>query len=233
MNSKTLTIYLTAAFVFFALGVAVGEAKAGELSAKLIQHSRLADNDMYQTGSWQGIQISYGSDDGYGFISHETADIIPVYNIGQLTLVGLGWGMKHELTPNLKLFGQLGYYMASHENQGRNDMWANGDTASEGMYYYMNKRYAGIHYGGLVNFNEYQIEYQDTFGISLGFEYTKAITKNLDVGFSVEYRAMKLRELLRVMAPQWKYDETGACWQQEFNRNYSSIGAGLTLNYQF
>lgn len=38
-----------------------------ELTAQIVQHTRLADDDMYQTGSWAGIQISYGMTLSYTF----------------------------------------------------------------------------------------------------------------------------------------------------------------------
>lgn len=204
---------------------------AGELSVEVFQASRMADDDMYQTGRWYGVQVSYGSED-YIFISQEKFAVIPLWGIGNMTMTGAGVGVKHKLTDRLSIFGQIGYYFVKHENEGRHDMDIYNSSATEGMEYYFNTRYSALT-SNYISFDEYEIDYDDTISGSVGIEYVKTLSEGMNIGFSLSYRSMKIRELLRVMNDAWDYDNTGACWEQKITRDYSSINYGIKLNYVF
>jgi hypothetical protein len=204
---------------------------AGEISIESFQATRIADDDMYQTGRWLGIQASYGEDD-YVFISQEKLTPIPLWGMGNITMTGLGVGTKHKLTDRLSIFGQIGYYFVKHENEGRHRTDSAYSSGAEGISYYFNTRYSALS-NSYVHFDEYMIDYDDTIAGSIGLDYTKPISKNMNIGFSVSYRSMKLVELLRVMKDEWDYSGTGQCWEQKIARNYSSINYGIKVNYVF
>ena len=210
----------------------IGTAQAAEIEVQALQMSRMADDDTYQVGGWRGIQLNYVFDnEAYIFAGHEVAEIIPLWGIGRMNLTGVGGGIKHKLTDKISVFAQVGYYMISQENEGRHRMDGT-HGASEGMEYYFNAKY-GFTSPTYVHFDEYQIEYEDTFGGAFGVQLVQPITKNMDLGFIMSYRAMKIKETLRVMKDEWNYDTTGWCWEQGINRNYSSMNFGISLDYEF
>lgn len=204
-----------------------GLAFAGQVDIELLQMNRLNDSEMYKVGAWNGLQINYQDKGKYAFLSYEKAQIIPFWGIGDMQLIGAGFGLETALTPEISLFGQLGYYFISQENEGRHDGF------NEGLTYYFNKKYGYLNNNNLIFFDEYQVEYQNTFGGLLGIKYETELTKNMKAGFSLSYRSMKIKELLRVMSDQWDYDNTGQCWEESTNRDYSSINYGINFNYQF
>jgi len=199
-------------------------ANAAEWSAQLISHSRLADDDTYQTGTWYGIQFNYQSDDSFLFVSQEKVTVIPLWGSHSLTMTGLGVGTTWQVTPRFRIFGQIGYYSVDVDRFGTRD-W------NEGLYYYFNGRF-GFSMPDLapLSFDYYTIEIEDTFGGTIGFELEKPITDRLSVGFVMSYRAMRISEYLRVDRQAW-LDAGVGWWENGIDRNYSSLDFGVSLRY--
>jgi hypothetical protein len=211
-----------------------GTAQAGEVDVLLTQWNRIADEEKYQVGNWQGIQLNYKFNSGaYVFASHETAQIIPLWGIGDMDMTGVGFGLAHNITPKLSLFGQLGYYMISHENEGRHDVDPSGAGAGEGIGYYFNDKFHFLTGGRRVKFDEYEINYENTFAGIFGVQFTQPITKNSDIGFALSYKAMKISEEFIVYKDSWNYPETGWRWEQAVTRNYSAIGFSAVYQHKF
>ena len=200
----------------------------------LTQWNRIADEEKYQVGNWQGIQLNYKFDNNvYLFASQETAQIIPLWGIGDMNMTGVGFGLTHNISPKLSLFGQIGYYMISHENEGRHRVDPTGAGAGEGIVYYMNDKYGFIKDGPYYQFDEYEINYENTFAGIFGVQFTQPITKNSDIGFALSYKSMKISEEFIVYLDKWNYPETGWRWEQAITRNYSAIGFSAVYQYRF
>jgi hypothetical protein len=211
----------------------IGTVQAGEVDIMLTQWSRIADEEKYQVGNWQGIQLNYKFNSGaYVFASHETAQIIPLWGIGDMSMTGVGFGLSHNITPKLSLFGQLGYYMVGHENEGRHDVDPSGAGAGEGIGYYFNDKY-GFITNRYIKFDEYEINYENTFAGIFGVQFTQPITKNSNIGFALSYKSMKISEEFIVYKDSWNYLKTGWRWEQAITRNYSAIGFSAVYQYQF
>lgn len=219
--------------LWISLLLMMGTAQAGEAEVMLTQWNRLADEERYQVGNWQGIQLNYKLDNGvYFFASHETAQIIPLWSIGDMDMTGFGVGLTHKISPKLSLFGQLGYYMIGHENEGRHRMTDGDGAASEGLTYYFNDKFAFIP-GEYHHFDEYEINYENTFAGIFGVQFTQPITKNSDIGFALSYKSMKISEEFIVELDEWNYPETGWRWEQAITRNYSALGFSMVYSYTF
>lgn len=199
-------------------------AQAGEFQATLFQAGGITDDDTYFRGDWYGLKFSYQFDDSNNFVfaSHERMQIIPFWGIGNISMTGVGFGSKFNVTDNVRFFGSVGAYLVKHDGEGRHDMHGpNAGDYGEGMGYYFNNRY--LHAAGhAVGFDEYEIRYDDTLAGEVGFELTSG-----SVVYSLSYRSMKVREFLRVYKDEWKFDETGVCWEQQNNRNFDSVNFGI------
>ena len=224
---KTLMTLLIATLI-------TGTVQAGEVEVMLTQWNRIADEEKYQVGNWQGIQLNYKFNNNvYVFASQETAQVIPLWGIGDMNMTGVGFGLTHNISPKLSLFGQIGYYMISHENEGRHRVDPTGAGAGEGIVYYMNDKYGFIKDGPYYQFDEYEINYENTFAGIFGVQFTQPITKNSDIGFALSYKSMKISEEFIVYLDKWNYPETGWRWEQAITRNYSAIGFSAVYQYRF
>lgn len=212
-------------FILFLLIAGASELNAADFEVKAYQLSRLADSDKYQIGGWHGIQLSYGNK-VYGFASYETAQVIPLWGIGDLRITGVGIGTKYNLTPRVSVFGQFAYYFVNHEDQGRHY------CRSEGLEYYFNDKY-GFTTNQYYTFDSYQIEYDNTVGGEVGIQLIQPLSKHTTVGLSVSYRTMKIGESLRVYRDEWGKDCSEACWMQDITRDFSSFNYGLSLGIKF
>lgn len=224
--------YLKYVFLVCLYLAGIAEPSAAEFQLKLSQFDRLADEERYNVGNWQGIEASYGNN-LFGFVSYEKAQIIPLWGIGDMQLLGAGFGYRYPITKKIRAFGKLGYYFISHEYEGRHAWRSSGDAgASEGMLYYMYSKY-GFTYNGILYPDEYMIEYKNTIGGEIGLEFLQPVSKNTNLGFSLSYRSMKIHQLLRIMWDEKDFDHTGVCWEDGRNINYSSINYGVVLSYKF
>jgi len=186
---------------------------------QLKQMSHINSDDYYQVANWQGLQVNYDVDDYYVFGSVERGQIIPLWGIGDLSLFGAGIGTRFKVHPKITFFGQLGYYYADHEDEGRHR------GHSEGLTYYMNSKY-GFSTDRFQVFDEYQIEYGNAVGGEVG-----VIFQHKKVGFLLSYRSIKIDETFRVMKDEWNFDLTGVCWEQEITRDFSSINFGINIKF--
>lgn len=197
---------------------------AGELSFNTMQMSRDADDNTYQVGDWQGVQVSYQPDksDMYFFVSGETMSVYTLAKSHETNLTGLGFGIKRDLG-NIRVFSQLGYYMT------RND-YGRKRVLNEGILYYLNSMYGQYASGKYQPFHEYEVTQKDAFGGAIGIEMNHQITKNLGVGLNVSYRIMKIYESTAAYRDDWADDHY---WIFGLSRNYSSTNLGLNVNYEF
>ena len=211
----------------------IGTVQAGEVGVRLTDWSRLADDNVYQVGNWQGIQLDYTFDnDLYIFGSHETAQVIPLWPIGDLSMTGIGFGVKHDITPRFRFYGQVGYYFVSHENEGRHPIDMGSGDASEGMWMYMNHQYSYLP-GFIWDFDTYEIQYENTFSGIIGIDYTHPVGKSSEVTFGISYRALRMDETFIVERDEWNYPVTLNRWEQMVSRNYGALGLSLGYNYTF
>lgn len=205
-------------------------ATAGELGVKVTQHSRIADDDMYQVGGWEGLEINYRPTDSSGFIfaSIEEARIYPKGNSHNITLAGVGVGIKHNLGKHFSVFGQFGYYFVKNN-------WGNRREFNESAHYYLNDRWKdSIRHGDYYNFDSIEIDHENTFAGTIGFELNYPITQRLSANMGVSYRNMKVRELIRGKRDEWtKYHHPDASWEFDISRNMSTLNYSLGLTYRF
>jgi len=196
---------------------------AGEIQAKVFTHNFMTDDEIYQRGVSAGVQLSYMFNDmAYIFISHEAVGVRPKVKAYTYTLNGIGFGSKYKLTKHIKLFGQLGYF------QVKNDWGDRRREFSEGLYYYLNGRYNGAH-----AFQEYSVHNDNTFAGELGLELDYPVTNSFSFVSSFSMRIMKITEEVHGYLDAWNFDETGANWEFQANRNYSSVSFALGANYKF
>ena len=199
-----------------------GLVQAGELSFSLGQRSMELGEDDYSVEDWNFIQISYMPDDSkfYYFISHEEAEVAPAYFVWTYAMTGLGIGTKANITKNIRVFGQLGYYLI------KNDFGHKTDTNSEGTDYFFNSKFNGLqHTGEWHSWSDIQVENGNSFGGTLGIEILQPITDNWTAGFSISRRLIKINEEYNVKDPTW--------WAVSPNRDYSSTNFAVNLNYNF
>lgn len=196
-------------------------AQAGDFTASFMQLGGITDDDTYFRGDWHGIKLDYQFDNSnnFVFISHERADIIPFWGIGSMYLSGIGFGSRFKVTDNIKFFGQVGYYLVEQENEGKHEMKGG---AAEGMHLYFNQRYHSTTPTKVVEFDDYEIRYDNTIAGEAGIELQSG-----SVVYALSYRSMKVREFLRVYKDEWHFEKTGACWEQQNNRNFDSVNFSI------
>jgi outer membrane scaffolding protein for murein synthesis (MipA/OmpV family) len=218
MTKLIISIFL--GMVLFSIAACVF---ATEYSLSMFQRSAIADSDQYSVGSWAGMQFSYAPNDkGYFFISQETAQAAPSGHAFDYNMTGLGVGNKYQLTKDIRLFGQFGYYIIKN-TQGRQR------AMNENLYYYLNKYY----HVSPGMFDEYEVKNENAIGGTIGLELNYPISKHWSANFIYSYRILKVNEDIRGMKDVWDYDHTGQCWMVGKNRNYSSTNMGLSINYKF
>lgn len=208
-----------------------------EITASVYQLSRMTDDDTYQVGTWQGLQLSYKPFDGlYYFVSQDGAGVYPNGKSHDYTFTTAGFGIDKRVTKGIKLFGQLGIVKID-DSLGEK---RHGDI--EALTYYFNERIsqqlpAGYHQG----FDSFGVKHDDyVVSVTLGAELTHQITDSLSVGLSLSYRGMKFHESLSAYRDDWDAHnatlapgQTPTYWEFGLVRDYSSFNTGLSLTYQF
>lgn len=206
-----------------------GAVNAGELSISLGQKSLNNAEDIYSVNDWNGMQISYQPDNSnfYYFLSQEEAEVSPNYFVWTYSMTGLGIGTRKNISKNIRLFGQIGYYKIKNDFGKKRGL-------SEGLYYYLNRRWYGagnqdeFHY-----FDEYEVINSDSFGGTIGVEILQPITEKITAGFSISHRLIKVKESITGYKDEWNYAKTGGAWRYSPNRDYSSTDFNINLNYKF
>ena len=206
-------------------------ANAGEWSAHAMQMSRITDEDYFMTGGWEGVQINYQTGNNYTFFGYEEMSVMPKGRAWEYTLIGLGVGSKYNLTENIRLFGQIGYYHI------KNSWGARRRERNEALNYYFNDRWYGSTYeqvttGQHVVFDEWSVENDNTFAGTIGIEMIRPITKNLNMSFVFSYRQMKIKEKIMGFRDVWD-ESKGYWWEIDLRRDYSTTNFGVGVNYQF
>lgn len=222
------------ALIFF-LAVLVHPAYGSGVSVQLIERSNLADEDSFQVGSWEGIQISYHKDDVYLFGSIEESSIFPNgYHAFDYTMIGVGIGSTVRLSDRLKAFGQVGLYRITNSWGGRKR------HPSEAMEYYLNRKWYGLsgwyHEDGnaeWLGFDEYSVKNSNAIGGTFGIEMAVYQDDYWTVGGSMSYRMLKINEKIAGYRDEWTPRGPGHYWTTSQRRNYSSINLGLNVGYRF
>lgn len=207
-------------------------AQAGDMTVATRQMNPMTGGDIYSTGGWAGVQLSYQPADSnvYFFGSTESVSVYPMGKTHSYALDGLGLGIKRKWSDGIKLFAQIGVFKITDDVGVRNR------APSEGAYYYFNHRYALFLPPGVKTqgFDAFGVEHDPyVFAVEVGAEFTHQLTDNIDIGLSVSYRGLKIRETLRVYVDAWKYDETGACWEVGQARDFSTINTAINFTYHF
>lgn len=214
--------------MIIALLIITSNLFAGELDLKMITSSFISDDDNYQRGESNGIQLTYVPNKSfYLFTSFETINVYMTDKAFDYSLLGVGFGHKIKLTKHINAFGQLGYYFI------KNSWGARKREFNEGLLYYLNSRYANYNAETkYTSFQEFEVRNDNTFGGVVGIEMVYPITKNFNSTMSLSYRHMKIKEKVIGYRDAWAND-VNHNWQFGTVRNYSSINFGVGLNYQF
>ena len=216
-------------FLFSTLATCWKPINAGELSLSLGQRSMNIADDEYSVGDWNFIQLSYQPDNSkiYYFLSQEEAEVSPKYNVFTYTMQGFGVGSRYKVNNNIRFFGQIGYYKV------KNDFGKRDGYISEGLLYYLNTRFYGAGNDGDYHvWRSYEVKSRDTFGGTIGVEFTQSLTKNITAGFSLSHRMIKIKQSLHAY---WtpEIHRRGGEWTQQDNKDYSSTDFAVTINYEF
>ena len=199
---------------------------AGELSLSLTQKALDGTDDVFGTDLWVGAQVSYQPDnsDWYYFASKEVVEVSLIYKAFEYDMTGFGVGTKFKLTPNISLFGQVGYYIVKNSwgDRKRED--------NEALLYYINRRFDGFQRNfDSYLFKDYSVKNDNALGWTVGIEMMRPINKNWKAGFVASYRMMKIHEEINGYA----YDGERGWWQAIADRNYTSKNAGFIVTYAF
>ena len=203
---------------------------AGELSFSTGKRSMNIADDTYSVGDWNYIKISYQPDNSnfYYGLSHEIAEVSPIYFTHKLDLKGLFVGIKTNITKNVRLFANVGYYIVKNDFGGRQR------KNVEGYRYYINSRFYGLASKDYYLFDEYELITSDnTFGGEIGIEITQPINDKWSVGYSVSHRILKINETINAYKDEWTLQSPLFYWQQPTTRDYSSTSFGVNINYAF
>lgn len=183
--------------------------------------------------SWRGVEVKYLQDDGfYYFLSHEEARIHFLSPSFGMTFTGFGFGIKQAVTNKINVYGQLGYYVTDTAVRGRFRCDRGACSVWESLHYAMNHKWGPTHNGYKQYFDEYEVDSTNAYGVTVGAELLHPLTKDIDLNFGVEWRAMSYTLLVHGMYDPWNYDETGARWETSF-RGTDSTNFKVGLNYKF
>ncbi len=203
---------------------------AGELSVSTGQRSMNTADDTYSIGDWNYLKIAYQPDNSnfYYGLSHETAEVSPIYFTHTLDLKGLFVGIKTKPNKNIRIFADIGYYLVEDDFGGRQRKHI------EGFYYYLNERFYGADFNKYYYFNEYSLETSGSaFGGTIGVEIIQPINDKWSVSLSASHLILKINEIITGYRDEWTAKNLGWSWQQQTVRDYSSTSFGLSVNYAF
>jgi hypothetical protein len=207
-----------------------------ELKVQLIERSNLADEDSFQVGSWEGVQVSYHEDSVYIFGSVEESSIFPNgYHAFDYTMIGVGIGSTMRFNKRIRAFGQVGLYKITNSWGGRKRQ------PSEAMEYYLNRKWYGLREWDSTDgnvewlaFDEYRVKNSDAIGGTFGIEMDFYQSDSISIGGSMSYRLLKINEKIAGFRDEWTEDRgPGHYWTTSQRRNYSSINLGLILSKAF
>lgn len=213
----------------------ISQAKSDEIDVKLIERSNLADEDIFQVGSWEGVQVSYHEDSIYMFWSIEEASIFPNgYHAFDYMMYGAGFGSTVKINKHFRAFGQVGLYKIVNSWGGRKR------KPSEALEYYLNRKWYGLSEfyrgdGGTewYSFDEYEVKNSNAITGTVGIEMLFDLADKWNLGASISYRLLKINEKISGYRNEWSERGPGHYWTTSQRRNYSSINLGFNLRYIF
>ena len=206
---------------------------ASDVQVSMKHLSDTTDNSYFVMERWMGFEIKYqpSKDSLYYFVSHDTGGLVTTYPAFDMSFTGLGFGFNTEVSKSVKLYGQVGYYIVDTSVKGR--FKCAQYSCGEGLYYGLNDQWADLHNNGLVAFNEYEVQTENGYGITLGIETSHDLTKNTELVFGIEYRALGFNTMIAGMSPSFgNYDVNGQRWESRF-KGISSTNFKLGVNYAF
>lgn len=210
----------------------IGTVQAGELEVNTKILSGDKSSGLY-IESWNGIEFKYQQDESslYYFASYDEGVATILAPVFDMSIVGVGFGFKKPATKNINFYGQVGYYMPKTSMSGR--VKCEFPACGEGLYYGLNNIWSGLHNGGLVHFDEFEIEAKNGLGITFGTELSHEITKDLVMVLGIEYRALAITTNVHAMSPALgDYDVTGARWETVF-KGLDSTNYKIGVKYTF
>ena len=196
--------------------------------------SDTSGDSYFKLQSWNGVEIKYQpeKDSLYYFVSYEEARVHFLSPSFGMDFIGLGVGFKTAVTNKINLYGQVGYYISDTAVRGRFRCDRGAYSVWESLHYAMNHKWGPTHHGYKQYFDEYEVDSTNGFGITVGAEFLHPLTKNLDLNFGIEWRAMSYDLIVNAMYDPWNYDETGARWETTF-KGTDSTNFKVGLNYAF
>ena len=222
-------LILTLAFMTLVACFKPIHAEEFEFSLKHMS-DHAADNEFRFTG-WRGIEVKYqpSEESLYYFASSEEARVFMASPSFNMSFTGLGFGFKKPVSTNINIYGQIGYYFIKPDPGGRFKCEQGSCDSWESLYYGLNKKWISTH-NHRVYFNEYEIKSSDAYGITIGTELIHPLTKDLNLNFGVEWRAMSFT----VDVNGWYDNSVGESrvWESSF-KGFSSTNYKVGLNYAF
>lgn len=226
-----LTTLIMTIILFVAL--AANQVYAGDVQVSMKHLSDTTGNDYFVMQRWMGVEIKYQpeKDSLYYFVSHDKAGLVTTYPAFDMSFTGIGFGFNTKVSKKVRLYGQLGYYIVDTSLKGR--FKCPQFSCGEGLYYGLNDQWADLHTNGLVSFNEYEVQTENGYGITFGVEMTHNLTKNTELLFGIEYRALSVKTMIAGMSPVFgDYDTGGQRWESHF-KGIDSTNFKLGINYEF
>lgn len=211
--------------MMFTMATCFKPVNAAEYSLHVSEKFRNVNEDLYSTGTWLGLEFKYQPDnsDIYYFISTEHIAVVAKMRAFNYDMTGFGVGKRYQVAKNIRVFGQAGYYLID------NSWGAKKREFNEGLYYYLNDRWIHSNGGGYLVFDEYGVENKNTFGGTIGIEFSHKLSKNIDFSMIFSKRFMKIREKLAGYRDAWN----GGSWEFNSDRDYSTTDYSLGINYVF
>lgn len=223
--------------IIFTLSIALATCfkpvNAGEIQASVKHLSDTTGNRYFVMQRWIGVEVKYqpSEDSLYYFASHDTGGLQTTYPAFDMSFTGIGFGFKSQVSNKVKLYGQLGYYFVDTSVKGR--FKCANHSCGEGLYYGLNDQWADLHTNGLVNFNEYEVQTENGYGVTFGAEITHKLSKNTNIVFSIEKRSLNVKTLIAGMSNVFgNYDANGQRWESRFS-GIDSTNISLGVNYSF
>jgi len=94
---------------------------SGEFDLRITEQSGQADEDSFQTGQWERLQLFYSPNKSiYYFTSGERVAVFPNgYHAFDYVMYGFGAGKRLQLTKSIRMFSQIGVMKVVNSWGGR------------------------------------------------------------------------------------------------------------------
>jgi len=176
--------------------------------------TRVTNSADYYTVKDRRIQYNYDLKDDYIFLQYRQIGVCPTYCGFRYEAKGIGYGINHKVG-KFNFFAQAGYYFIDNS--------VGVTQHNESIEYHLNNRYSFFG-GGYQKFKSFEVETEDTYGITLGFDIPIR-----DYGFKVSYTHMAIKE---VLIGRFNYDPSSLnLWWEPVRRSQDTINAGFYWNF--